>query len=148
MDTSGLCWFLCVMPAGTQIHRVWGPWVTKHYAGQYVKSGIDQIGRSCLSDFSKLKMLCSVFLYWNNDNAYFFHHYISVWFSLAQSVRSRTTNLFNLAVLIVRVQVRPRDECAKITYSLQIAQARVAPNVGCNKPFDPRESRLWLKPSD
>ena len=47
-----------------------------------------------------------------------------------------------MAVLIVRVRVRPGAECAKITYSLRvrIARVRVAPNVGCNKPFDPRES--------
>ena len=48
-----------------------------------------------------------------------------------------------LAILIIRVRVQPAAECAKIAYSMrvQIAQARVAPNVGCNKPFDPRESR-------
>ena len=41
---------------------------------------------------------------------------------------------FQLAVLIVRVQVQAGGECAKITYSMRvrIAQARVAPNyVGC-----------------
>ena len=49
---------------------------------------------------------------------------------------------FQLAVLIVRVRVLPRAECAKIAYSVrvQIAQARFAPNVGCNT-FDPLESR-------
>ena len=50
---------------------------------------------------------------------------------------------YELAVLIVRVRVQPGAECARIAYSMRvrIAQARVAPNVGCNKPFDPRESR-------
>ena len=50
---------------------------------------------------------------------------------------------FQSAVLIVRVLVRPGAECAKITYSMRvrIARARVTPNVGCNKPFVPRESR-------
>ena len=53
---------------------------------------------------------------------------------------------YKLVVLVVRVRVQPGAECAKITYAMMvriavIAQARVAPNVGCNKPFDPRESR-------
>ena len=50
---------------------------------------------------------------------------------------------FQLAVLIICVQVRLGVECAKITHSTreQIAQARVALNIGCNEPFDPRESR-------
>ena len=51
---------------------------------------------------------------------------------------------FQLAVLIVCVRVQARAECGKIAYSMrvQIVQARVMPNnVGCNKLFDPRESR-------
>ena len=61
-----------------------------------------------------------------------------MWFLLTQS----DYESFQLAVLIVRVRVRPGAECAKITYSMRvrIARARVAPNIGCNKPFDPRES--------
>ena len=52
-------------------------------------------------------------------------------------------NHFQTAESIVQVQVQPRAEGAKIAYSMRvrIAQARVAPNVGCNEPFDPRESR-------
>ena len=44
---------------------------------------------------------------------------------------------------IIPVQVRPGTECVKITYPMRvrIAQARAVPNVGCNKPVDPRESR-------
>ena len=56
----------------------------------------------------------------------------SLWFSLAQSVRSRTMNLCNrlycqLVVLIVHIRVWPGAECAKSTYSMRvrIAQARV-----------------------
>ena len=50
---------------------------------------------------------------------------------------------FQLAVLIVHVRVQPGAECTTIAYSmrLRIAQARVAPNVGCNKNFDSKESR-------
>ena len=60
-----------------------------------------------------------------------------VWFSLAQSVRFRTLNHFNKAVLIVGVRVQPGAECAKIAYSMRvrIAPARVVPNEGCSKPF-------------
>ena len=49
---------------------------------------------------------------------------------------------FQLAVLIVRVRVQPGSECVKIAHSMRmrIAQARVAPNVDCNKPGDPKES--------
>ena len=49
------------------------------------------------------------------------------WFSLALSVRSRTTNL--LTVLIVRVRVQSGAECLVIAYSImvQIARARVSP---------------------
>ena len=42
------------------------------------------------------------------------------------------------------VRVQAGAECTKIVYSIRmrIAQARVVPNyVGCNKPFDHRESR-------
>ena len=54
-----------------------------------------------------------------------------------------SVQLINCIVLIVRVRVRPVAKCAKITYSMRvrIALARVAPNAGCKKPFDPRESR-------
>ena len=60
--------------------------------------------------------------------------YITV-FPLAQLDRSRTANHFQYAVLIVCVRFQPSAECAKITTRVQIAQARVAPNVGCNRPF-------------
>ena len=52
-------------------------------------------------------------------------------------------NIIIIIIIIVRIRVRLGAERAKITYSMrvQIAQARVVPNVGCNKPFDPRESR-------
>ena len=55
---------------------------------------------------------------------------------------------FQLALLIVRVRVQAGAECAKIAYSMrvQIAQARVAPNVGCNKPFDPGSPGSDLNP--
>ena len=56
--------------------------------------------------------------------------------------------LFQVVVLIVRVRVEPGAECAKITYSMRvrIAQARVAPNVGYNKPFDPEGQGSDLNP--
>ena len=43
-----------------------------------------------------------------------------MWFSLAQLVRSHECESFQLAALIVRVQVRPGAECAKITYSMKV----------------------------
>ena len=55
---------------------------------------------------------------------------------------------FQLAESLVRVRVQPGAECVKITYSMRvrIAQARVAPNVGCIKPFDPRGPGNDLNP--
>ena len=52
-------------------------------------------------------------------------------------------NDFQLAGLIVHVQVRLGGECAKIVHFMmvQIAQAKVVYNVGCNEPFETRESR-------
>ena len=38
----------------------------------------------------------------------------------------------------MKIMGQPHREVCKLCL---IAQARVAPNVGCNKPFDPRESR-------
>ena len=44
----------------------------------------------------------------------------NLWFSLAQSVRSQNMNHFQLAVLIVHLQVQPRAECKKIEYSVRV----------------------------
>ena len=46
-----------------------------------------------------------------------------------------------MAVSIVHIQVQPGAECAQIVNSMrvQIAQAKVAPNEGCNKPVDPMQ---------
>ena len=68
---------------------------------------------------------------------------VYAWFSLAQLVGSWTINNFQSAVMIVRIRVQLGAGCVKIAYSVrvQMAQARVVPNVNCNKPFDPKESR-------
>ena len=55
---------------------------------------------------------------------------------------------FQLVVLIVYVQVQPGAECVEIAHSMRvrIAQARVAPSVGCNRLFDPRSPGSDLSP--
>ena len=61
---------------------------------------------------------------------------------VSSAVRSLIMNLFNW---LYRSTVFESDLelSAKLTYSMrvQIAQAVVVPSVGCNTPFDPRESR-------
>ena len=57
-------------------------------------------------------------------------------------------NHFQLAESIVRIQVHPGADFAKIAYSMRvwIFQPRVAPNVACNKPFDPGSRGSDLNP--
>ena len=63
--------------------------------------------------------------------------------SLVGKVSDCMYESFQLAILIVCVQVQPAAECVRITHSMRvrITQGTLSPNVGCNKPFDPRESR-------
>ena len=62
-----------------------------------------------------------------------------LWFSLAQSVKSRNI-IFSVGCIgHHHVRVQPGAECTKIAnfMRMRIDQARVVPNVGCNKPFHP-----------
>ena len=67
---------------------------------------------------------------------------------LGLGLYARYMSLFKLTALIATFWVRPRAECAKITFStrVRIAQARIASNVICNKLFVPRESTSDFNP--
>ena len=64
-------------------------------------------------------------LYW-----YIVHYaYLTLWFSLAQSVRAQTLNHFSWLYGSSVFRLQPGAECAKVAYSMrvQIAEARVVP---------------------
>ena len=65
------------------------------------------------------------------------------WFSLAKSVRSRTMNLFNWLYWSSAFESDPELSVRKLhtLWGCELLELGLRQNVGCNKPFDPRESR-------